>query len=87
MRQGGILKDQPSWVHHDEEDDDDDNKMRRRLDDGSLQSRSVNAFQRRVRFVLIQVGSSVTVQKSAATLFIVIRIPVLGPGKSETLLA
>lgn len=40
---------------------------------------SVDALQRRVRLVLVQVRSAVTVQETAATLFVVVRVPVLGP--------
>lgn len=40
---------------------------------------SMDALQRRVRLVLVQVRSAVTVQETAATLFVVVRVPVLGP--------
>jgi len=45
---------------------------------------SMNALQRRVGLVLIQVRSTVTVQEPAAAMFIIIRISILRSEKSET---
>lgn len=42
---------------------------------------SMDALQRRVRLVLIQVRSAIAVQESTTALFVVVRVSVLGPEK------